>query len=575
MPPLGLATIAAMLSTDRFEVLPIVDLNIERLTDAMISRADVVMISAMIVQQDSLREVIARVKRFEKIVVVGGPYATSYREEVLAMGADHLVLDEAELTLAPFVEDFLAGRAERVYDQQSVSSRVSIPVTREGKPLITATPIPRWDLLKLRVYSSLAIQFSRGCPFNCEFCNITSLFGRLPRTKTAAQMIAELDAILATGWRGTIFIVDDNFIGNRVQVLEFLKLLIEWQKKHHYPFSFYTEASLDLANDNMRDVLLMMSKAGFTEVFCGIESTNPEVLASMHKHQNKGDLNQKVRTIQRIGKLDVTAGFIVGSDDDVPTVCRDLFEFIQKNGIVFPMVGLLMVLRDTLLFHRLQGEGRLRGEATGNNTHTLKLNFAPMRNGESLDEKLLIEDYVNLLEELFTPKNYFARCRTQRRNRGRVSRSVHVNGSWPKAMLEIFYRNLIKRLSWEFIKFMFDTLLTSPTDFPEAVTQAIKFESPRKIYAAVVSAHRYPQMVEALFERVQDRVRELRGGVERRLKKLAATRDKYLAKATKWYHALDPHFRAGAEKAYKEFCARLQAYIDTHRKECAGPTSCS
>ena len=297
MPPTGLATVAAMLPDERFEVLPIVDLNIEPLPDNHLKRADLVMISAMIVQQDSLREIIARAKHFGKPVAAGGPYPTAYRDEVIAMGADHLVLDEAEQTLEPFVLDWLSGRPARVYDGHSVNGRTAISLTREGKPVITATPVPRWDLLKLRRYSSLAVQFSRGCPFDCDFCDIVTLYGHVPRAKVPAQLIAELEAIRQTGWRGSIFIVDDNFIGNRQAVRELLPILTEWQLKHGRPFSFFTEASVDLANNNLRDIRAGMVRAGFDDVFCGIESTNPQVLAEMNKSQNRGDLAAKVRVL--------------------------------------------------------------------------------------------------------------------------------------------------------------------------------------------------------------------------------------------------------------------------------------
>jgi len=561
MPPTGLATLAAMLSVDIFDVMPIVDMNVEPLTDEDIEKADVVMFSAMVVQKDSLREVIARVKRLGKKVVVGGPYATMCPDEVLAMGADHLVLGEAEMTLAPFVEDFLAGKAEKIYSEESLLSRVTVSLNKECKPDITTTPIPRWDRLKIFLYSSLAIQYSRGCPFNCNFCIVTKLNGHESRVKTPEQMIAELDTIRITGWRGSIFIVDDNFIGNRNQVRKFLAVLIEWQKKHGYPFSFFTEASIDLANENMRDIRKMMVLAGFKDVFVGIESTSLEVLLKMNKGQNRGDLGEKVRILQESG-FEVSAGFIVGSDLDSVTVFGDLFQFIQENGIVIPMPGLLMALEGSDLFTDLTKEGRIISNSSGDNTHRFKLNFVP-----KLDEKFLIDGYVDLLRRLFSPKNYFARCWTLRRRRGKHPKMGKINGNWVHATAVVFYRNLIRKPNWQFAKFMFGTVLTSPWNLSEAVTQAVKLEHFKKITKATVSAHKYPQKVETIAERFHRRVVKIRGGSDKRLKKLAKLRRKYFAKALRRYRTLEPHLRADAKKALVNLRLRLHEYAEKYRKK--------
>lgn len=494
MPPIGLATVAAMLPKDRFEVMPIIDLNVEPLTDEMLRSADIVMVSAMIVQKDSLFEVISRAKAFGKTVVVGGPYATAYREDVLAMGADHLVLNEAELTLAPFVEDFLAGKAERIYDEHSVISRVTVPLTKEGKPLLTTSPVPRFDLLKLSVYWSITLQYSRGCPFNCEFCNITALFGHQPRTKTVAQVIAELDALLATGWRGAIFFVDDNFIGDPDRLLELLWTLVAWQEKHHRPFSFSTEASINLADPKLRKVRKMMIRAGFDGVFIGLESPNPDVLTEMHKGQNKGDLGKKVRLLQRIG-FEVTAGFIVGNDADTLTVFSDLDRHIRENAIVIAMVGLLGAPLGTAIYRRLKSEGRIRDETSGDNTHRFHFNFKP-----KLDEKFLVDGYADLLEQLFSPKNYYDRCRTLRRRRGKLWKDGPINGAWFQATLKVIYRNLVRK-DWEFVRFMVGAIFTfSAKDIQQAVTHAIKFEHFREITQAAVSAHRSSKRVDALLD---------------------------------------------------------------------------
>ena len=562
MPPTGLVTVAAMLPR-QFEVMPIVDLNIESLQDDVLEKADVVMMTAMIVQKDSLCAIIARAKKAGKTVVVGGPYATTYSEDVLAMGADHLVLNEAEQTLEPFMVDFLAGSADKIYDEKSVANRSTVQLAINGKPVITTTPTPRWDLLKLHCYSSLAVQFSRGCPFDCEFCEIPPLFGSTSRTKTPEQMIAELEAVYATGWRGSIFIVDDNFIGNRQQVRKFLPALIEWQQKHGYPFSFFTEGSVDLANKNMRDIREGMVTAGFNSVFCGIESTDPDVLSGMNKGQNNGDLDEKVACLQNSG-LEVTAGFIVGNDKDASTVFNDLFQFIQKTGIVIPMLGLLTALRGTRLHRRLRSENRLRTESSGNNTHRFRFNFEPM-----LDEQFLIEGYVNSLEKLFAPKNYYARCRILQRRKGKTTIG-RINGSWIHATIIVFFRNIIKRPNWYFMKFMLVTLLTSPRNMPEAVTQAVKLEHFMSITDLAVSAHRYPQKAITLVELFNKQVTALQGGIEWRVKKTRVLEWKYRLKVLKWYRNLDPHFRSDARRALMDTMRSIRIHAERIQSQWTG-----
>ena len=553
MPPTGLATVAAMLPASRFQVLPIIDLNVEPLTDAALAEADLVMLTAMIVQRYSLAACIARAKRAGKIVVVGGPFATSHPDEVLAMGADYLVLDEAEATLDFFVKDFLAGRAARVYDERSVRGRQTVALTKEGKPPITATPIPRWDLVKLRRYASLAIQFSRGCPFDCEFCDIVVLYGHESRAKTNRQFLAELDAILATGWRGPVFVLDDNLIGNAARVSELLPELYRWQVEHGFPFSFFTEASINLANTSLRKILAEMVKAGFSEVFVGIEAIDPAALKEMNKKQNRGDLGEKVRVIQAAG-LEVLGGFIVGNDADRPTVFDGLFEFIQENGIVMAMAGLLTALRGTPLYRRLEAAGRLRGVSSGCNTHRLELNFEPV-----MDEATLIRGYVGLLERLYAPRNYYQRCRILRQRRGPHRRANRLNRAGLLAAARVFVHYLFVRPDWEFVKFMLGTLFTAPAELPEAVAQAVKFVHFETLTEATVKAYRYPERVATLAERFQTRVAGLRGDLERRQRQLEKLKGRFLAKATREWQALGWEFRAGAKAVLENFQRRLEA----------------
>ena len=330
-PPLGLLTVAAMLPADWEPRL--VDLNARRLSDEDLAWADIAFVSAMIVQRDAARLAIERCKGAGLTVVAGGPLFVGEHEQFPAV--DHFVLNEAEITLPPFLADLAAGHPQRVY------------ATAEF-PDIRQTPAPRWQLADLRHYDTVSIQFSRGCPFNCDFCNITALLGHKPRTKTAAQIIAELESLYAIGWRGNVFFVDDNFIGNKkILKTEVLPALIAWrQGKMGMPFS--TELSINLADD--AELMRLLVEAGFTTVFVGIETPTDAGLSECGKSQNRNrDLVASVKRLQRAG-LQVQGGFIVGFDSDSPAIFQQQVDFIQMSGIVTAMVGLLQApLRDTPL----------------------------------------------------------------------------------------------------------------------------------------------------------------------------------------------------------------------------------
>ncbi|MEA1929906.1 MAG: B12-binding domain-containing radical SAM protein [Patescibacteria group bacterium] len=558
MPPLGLATIAAMLPSDRFEVMPIVDLNLigEELSDAQIMAADMVMFTAMIVQRDALAQLVTRVKNLGGCVVVGGPYATAYIDQVSAMGVDHLVLGEAEVTLAPFAEDWLAGCATPIYTEKSMHRRVQVPLTRERKPLISQTPVPRWDLLRLGDYTTMALQASRGCPFDCEFCDRSIVDGRFPRCKTPAQMVAELESLYQAGWRGPVFIVDDNFIGNRGSVRKLLLAVLEWQRRWGYPFDFFTEASMDLASRNMRDILGLMVAAGFVMVFCGIESPDPVVLEAMGKRQNlAGDLLEKVRILQQAG-LEVTAGIIVGSDGEKPGAIERTFQFIQEAGIVVAMPGILTAIRRTRLYARLQVEGRLRGDPTGNNTHGFRPNFQP-----KMDEDELVEGYVSLLEALFCPVNYYARCRILFSERGPHHQVSQFNRNGLLATARICYRNLLRRPSFEFIKFIGWAIFRRPRSLPAAINHAVKLCHFQELTEAAVAAHRYPEVVAGLMERLRGKVACLRGSTRDRLRRLSALEQQVLAEAKRRYGRLHSGFRGEAAEVLANWQTRLQAWV--------------
>lgn len=383
-PPLGLLTISSLLPDSWQRRL--IDVNVEILRLDDIKWADVIFLSAMLVQKESLQQIVELCKKEGKCVVVGGPYITTNMEALPL--ADHFVLGEAETILSELISDLEQGKAKRFYKAPE-------------RPSLTISPIPDFGLIKLKYYSAMAIQYSRGCPFQCEFCDIIEIYGRVPRTKTNEQLLAELDALLKIGWQGVIFIVDDNFIGNKRNVKLMLPELAKWQKLHNYPFTFITEASLNLAEDEK--LLEGMQQAGFRHVFLGIETPVKASLKEAQKPQNlRGDLLDSVRKIQGYG-MEVMAGFIVGFDNDPEDIFERQIEFIQDSAIPLAMVGLLNALPETQLWRRLQHEGRLLMESTGNNTNC-SLNFVP-----KMDPTKLIEGYKTIMRTIYNSKEYYSR----------------------------------------------------------------------------------------------------------------------------------------------------------------------
>jgi radical SAM superfamily enzyme YgiQ (UPF0313 family) len=471
MPPLGLLTVAAMFP-DHWR-LRLVDLNVAELTDEDLDWADLVLTSTMVVQRLSLREVIARCNRAGKPVGVGGPHPTSFHSEI--PDADYYLLDEVEESFPRFLADWEAGRAQRIYRPDS-------------KPAITQAPVPRFDLLDLGAYASMALQFSRGCPFDCEFCDITKLFGRLPRTKSNEQMIAELDRLYEIGWRGPVFLVDDNFIGNKREALRLLPEVTAWQRARGYPFELFTEASVNLAK--LEPLMDAMVEAGFSMVFLGIESPNPEALKRTKKTQNvdKADdhyLLHAVRTLQRKG-LEVSGGFILGLDGDGPEVFDAQVEFIQEAGIPRAMVGLLTAIRGTDLYDRLAAEGRLLGESSGNNVE-ITLNFRPQ-----LDSQVLIDGYRRVLSTLYDPglRSYFARCWTLLSSLGpRMSRRRRLGMDDLRILLRSVRRQLFSRQGPAYAGFLLRALLRRPQHLSQAVTLAIMGLHFQKLTLQMLTAH--------------------------------------------------------------------------------------
>jgi radical SAM superfamily enzyme YgiQ (UPF0313 family) len=383
-PPLGLLTVSALLPPAWERRL--VDLNIESLKTADIDWADMVFATAMLVQKDSLKQVVKRCKARGKRVVVGGPYVTTTIEDL--PDADHIFIGEAEATLPLFIKDLTAGIAKPRYEAVE-------------RPPLSATPLAHFHLANLKRYSAMCVQYSRGCPFSCEFCDIIEIYGRVPRTKSSQQMLAEFDALRDLNWRGTVFIVDDNFIGNKKNVRQLLPEIAEWQKRNGYPFSLLTESSVNLADDE--PLLENMREAGFRRVFLGIETPVKESLKEAQKSQNRGNLLDSVKRIQSYG-MEVMAGFIVGFDNDPEDIFERQIDFIRKSAIPLAMVGLLNALPGTQLWNRLEREGRLLGEASGNNT-VCTLNFKTR-----MDPAVLIHGYQSIMRTIYSPSEYYQRA---------------------------------------------------------------------------------------------------------------------------------------------------------------------
>ncbi len=460
-PPLGLLTVAAMLPPQWKKKL--VDMNVRRLQDRDLRWADYVFLGSMSIQKESAKTVLDRCRTLGVKVVAGGPLFTQEREEF--DGVDHLVLNEAEITLPRFLNDLREGRPRHVYSADNEWADV------------TTTPSPLWDLINMKHYASMNIQYSRGCPFDCEFCNITSLYGRVPRTKDSGQVIAEMERLYALGWRGGVFFVDDNFIGNKIKLKkEILPQIIRWMEEKKYPFSLFTEASINLADDE--ELMSMMVQAQFDSVFIGIESPNEESLQECTKIPNRNrDLIASVRKIQSFG-MEVQAGFIVGFDKDPVSIFERMIEFIQESRIATAMVGLLNAPRGTKLYKRLLGENRLLKSVTGDNTD-FSMNFIPKMSYEGL-----ITGYRKIIETIYSPKHYYARVKQFLRDYRPMQKKVfHTRWSHIKAGLKsVVILGVIGKERFYYWRLFFWSLFRRPRLFPLAITFSIYGFHFRKVF---------------------------------------------------------------------------------------------
>jgi radical SAM superfamily enzyme YgiQ (UPF0313 family) len=463
--PLGLLTVAAMLP-DEWEK-KLVDMNATSLADKDIKWADYVFISAMVVQQDSAKEVINRCKKLGTKTVCGGPLFSAGYEEFGFDDIDHLVFSEAENILPLFLEDLEKGCAKHIY-------------ASEERPDITETPVPLWSLIDRKKYQSMSIQYSRGCPFNCEFCDIVIMNGHVPRTKDKTQVIAELSTLYDLGWRGSVFFVDDNFIGNKRKLKsEILPAVIEWMDETNHPYSLFTEASINLADDE--ELMRLMKEAGFDMVFVGIESPNEESLVECNKIPNKNrDLLTSVKKLQNYG-LQVQGGFIVGFDSDPLSIFKSQIDFIQRSGIVTAMVGVLMAPPGTGLYKRLKEESRLLPGGSGDNTDG-STNFVPKMGHEAL-----VRGYKHILNTIYAPKQYYERIKTFLReyepgNKRKLKLSLIHIVAWIRSMWVLGVKERGREYYWNLFAW---TLLKKPKAFPLSMTLAAQGFHFRKVASKI------------------------------------------------------------------------------------------
>jgi len=539
MPPLGLLTVAAMLPAG-YETR-LVDMNVQELERGDVDWADLVFVSAMIVQKRAFEEVVRLCKSRGRTVVAGGPYPISSHEKI--SGVDHFVLDEAELTLPAFLRDYEAGVAKPMYRSAE-------------KPDISKTPVPRFDLVDTSIYETMPVQFSRGCPFECEFCDIIEMFGRKPRTKTPEQFLAEVQAVYDTGFRGSLFVVDDNFVSNKHKAREMLRPLVVWQREHGYPFSVSTEASITLAQDE--ELLELMAQANFVMVFVGLETPDESALALNGKTQNlREDVLVSVRRIQARG-LEVTGGFIVGFDGETDDIFERQRRFVQEAAVPTAMVGLLMALPNTRLYRRLRAEGRLVEECEGNNNHVVRLNYVPQMPAERL-----MSGYKELLAGIYSPRDYFRRCRTLIT---RVPPRPRFSSPLRPGDLKAFFRSLalqgFSRYGLRYLGFLLWTAVTRPARFPMAVTLAVRGHHYFRITREILEAHAFAAMIREFAEHLSAEVNRLAGTQGPRVSALEAQVGRILRPVRRAYQGLSAEAQHLVRDMLGEFERRCRGALE-------------
>ncbi len=450
-PPLGLLTVASLLPSGWEKKL--IDLNVEKLKEKDILWADFVFISAMGTQYNSALEIIKRCNLLGVKVVAGGPLFTEDYEKF--ENVDHLVLNEAEITLPLFLADLEKNAAKRIYKTQDFAD-------------IKNSPTPDYSLINLSNYSSLCIQYSRGCPFNCDFCDITALLGHKSRIKSTQQILCELENIYSAGGRGAVFFVDDNFIGNKnILKNDLLPALIEWSEIRRHPFMFSTEASINLADDVQ--LMKLMTSADFSTVFIGIETPQETSLHECNKFQNKNrNLIECIKQVQQAG-IEVQGGFIVGFDSDLPNIFKKQIEFIQKSGIIAAMIGLLNAPTKSQLYSRLQKEGRILHKMSGDNTDA-STNIIPKMSIEKLTS-----GYKEIIRGIYNGKSFYERVRLFLEDfKPKVKNKTRLNPNKIMAFFKsIFILGVYDKNRYYYWKLFFWSLFKRPKTFPLAITYSI------------------------------------------------------------------------------------------------------
>lgn len=466
MPPLGLLTIASIL--DEHE-LKLIDMNINSISDDDILWADYVFISAMITQKESAKDVISQCKNLGVKMVAGGPLFSNLHKEFIEV--DHFILNEAEITLELFLQDLKNGIPKKIYSS-------------DKWPDIDKVPIPKWDLINFNNYAKMPLQFSRGCPFDCEFCNIAELNGKVPRVKSPAKFMEELNSLYDHGWRGALMVVDDNFICSKTKAKELLKELIKWRKEKNYTATYVTQISLNLADDE--ELLNLMQDAGFSSVFIGLETPSKKSLEECGKFHNKNrDMLQDIKKIHSYG-LEVYGGFIVGFDQDDETIFDTQFKFIQEAGIVVATIGLLNALPGTKLYYRLKEENRLTNESSGDNMD-YSTNFIPKMN-----KNLLVSEYKKLLHALYSVENYYNRVFNFVKEYKQHSKGALNLYSLIIFFKSIYFLGIIDKNRFYFWKMFFLCLFKYPYALGKIITQAIYFLHYEKIFSEERSREQVP-----------------------------------------------------------------------------------